>query len=82
MNPHGCYSYRDLLTLTLRLLASHAGWKNRIYDRSPMQTEKSQPEDKRIMLETRFTKFPALSVDLRVGISRSSSETDVYFSYL
>ena len=50
---------------------------NRIYHRSPMQTEKSQPEGKRIMLEIRFTEFPALSVDRRVGISRSASETDV-----
>ena len=41
-----------------------------------MQTEKSQPEGKRIMQETRFTKLPALSIDLRVGISRSASETD------
>ena len=42
-----------------------------------MQTEKSQPEGKRIMPETRFTEFPALSIDARVGISRSASETDV-----
>ena len=28
-----------------------------------MQTEKSQPEGKRVMPETRFTKIPALSVD-------------------
>ena len=34
-----------------------------------MQTEKSQPEGKQIMLEMRFTEFMALSVDLRVGIS-------------
>ena len=48
-----------------------------------MQTEKFQREDKRIMPETRFTEFPALSVDPRVGISRSASETDVllYFTY-
>ena len=51
---------------------------NRIYHQFPMQTEKSQPEPgERIMPETRFTKFPALSVDPRVGISRSVSETDV-----
>ena len=49
---------------------------NRINHRSLMQTEKSQPEGKRIMPETRFTSFPALSVDPRVGISRSASETD------
>ena len=41
-----------------------------------MQTEKSQPKGERIMSETRFTEFPALSVDPRVGISRSASETD------
>ena len=29
--------------------------------------------------ETRYTSFPALSVDPRVGISRSASETDVRF---
>ena len=45
----------------------------------PMQTKKSQLEGTRIMPETKFTKFPALSVDLRVGISRSASETDDYF---
>ena len=50
--------------------------KNRIYHRSLMQTEKSLHADKRIMPETRFTEFPALSVDPRVGISRSASETD------
>ena len=50
---------------------------NRICHRSLMQTEKSQPEGKRIMPETKFTEFPALSVDPRVGISRSASETDV-----
>ena len=45
-----------------------------------MKTEKFQPEgkrDKRIMPETRFTVFPALSVDPRVGISRSAFEIDV-----
>ena len=40
-----------------------------------MQTEKSQPEGKRIMPETRFTEFPALSVDPKIGISRSASDT-------
>ena len=49
---------------------------NRIYNRSPIQTEKSQPEGKCIMPETRFTEFPALSVDQRVGVSRFASETD------
>ena len=49
---------------------------DRIYHRSPMQTGKSQPEIKRIMPETSFTEFPALSVDPRVEITWSSSETD------
>ena len=57
--------------------AKHLLKKNRIYLWSPMQTEKSQPEGKRIMPETRFTKFPALSIDQRVGISLSASEIDV-----
>ena len=52
--------------------ASENWRKNRIYRRSPMQTEKSQPEGKGIMPERRFTEFPALSVDSRVGISRSA----------
>ena len=50
---------------------------NRIYHRSPMQTEKSQPEGKRIMPETRFTEFPAFSVDPRVGVAPSASDIDV-----
>ena len=33
-------------------------------------------EGKRIMPETKFTKFPALSIYPLVGISRSASETD------
>ena len=37
-----------------------------------MHTEISQPEGKRIMLESRFTTFPTLSVDPRVGNSRSA----------
>ena len=41
--------------------------KYRNYHRSSMQTEKSQPEGKRIMPETRFTSFPALSVDPSLG---------------
>ena len=44
--------------------------------------EKSQPEGKQIMPETRFTEFPALSVDQRVGISWSASKTDDYLFYL
>ena len=48
-----------------------------------MQTEKSQPEGKWIMPETRFTEFPALSGDPRIGISQSASETDdCLFIYL
>ena len=42
-----------------------------------MQTKKSQPEGLRIMPETRFTEFPAFSVELKVGISFSALETDV-----
>ena len=52
---------------------------NRLLHRSPMQTEKSQLEGTRIMPETRFTEFPELSVDPRVGISRSASETDFFY---
>ena len=56
---------------------------NRIYRWSLMQTEKSQPEGKRIMPETRFSEFPALSVDPRVGIFRSHQRPmSDYFSYL
>ena len=46
--------------------------ENRIYHRSPMQTEKSEPGREQIMPETRFTSFPSLSVDPRGGISRSA----------
>ena len=49
------------------ILLKYFGNINRIYHRSPMQTEKSQPEGKRIKPETRFTEFPALSVHPRVG---------------
>ena len=49
---------------------------NRIYHRSLMQTEKSNPEGNRILSEARFTEIPVLSVDPRVGISWSASETD------
>ena len=54
---------------------------DRIYHWSPMQIEKPQPEGKRIMPETRFTEFPALPVDPRVGVSRSASETDELFFF-
>ena len=56
-------------------MGAYSKGEDRIYHRSPMQTEKFQPEGKRIMPETRFTEFPALSVDPRVGISRYASET-------
>ena len=49
---------------------------NRTYHLSLMQTEKYQSKGKRIMPEMRFTNFLALSVDQRVGISWSASETD------
>ena len=48
-----------------------------VYHRPLLQTEKSQPGSKRIMPETRGTEFPELSVDPRVGISRSALETDI-----
>ena len=41
-----------------------------------MQTKKSETESKRIMPETRFTEFPALSADPRVRISWTASKTD------
>ena len=42
-----------------------------------MQIEKFQPESKRIMPETTFTEFSEVSVDHRVGISLSESESHV-----
>ena len=53
---------RDVLDGILDLIESVSGI-NRIYHRFPMQTEKSQPEGKRIMPVTRLTEFPALSAD-------------------
>ena len=47
-----------------------------------MQTEKSQPEGKQIIPETRFTDFLAFSVDRMVGISRSASETKCLIIFL
>ena len=38
-----------------------------IYHRPAMQTENFHPEDKPKMPETRFTEFPPLSVNPRVG---------------
>ena len=55
---------------------AQTGETSRIYHCSRMQIEKSQPEGKRIMPETRFTKFQALSVDLRVWISGSAMKAD------
>ena len=49
---------------------------NRIYHWFSMQTEKSQPKGKQIMPETRLFLFPALSIDSRAGISRSTLEND------
>ena len=40
-----------------------------------MQIEKSLSEGKRIMPETRFTEFPAVSVGPGVGVSHSVWET-------
>ena len=47
-----------------------------------MQIEKSQTEGKRIMLKMRYSKFPALSIDLRVGVFRSALDRDYFFPYL
>ena len=47
-----------------------------------MQTEKSQLKGERIMPEMRFTEFPALSVDPRVRIIWSASETYVGLFFL
>ena len=41
-----------------------------------MDTEKFQSKGKRIMSKTRFTEFRVLSVDPKVGISRSVLEID------
>ena len=65
----------DCPTMTIAVYHGHKANK-RIYHWSPMHTKKSQPEGKRIMPETRFTKFPALSLDARVRISWSASETE------
>ena len=47
-----------------------------------MQTEKSQPEGKWMMPETRFTESSTLSVDPRVGISPSAPETVEWLFFL
>ena len=67
----------------LRSIKEWTGGINRICHRSLMQTEKSQPEGKQIMLETSFTEFPALSVDQRgetFGLHRRPMFD--YFSYI
>ena len=53
------------------------GNTNRICYPPPIETEKFQPEGQREMSEMRFTDFPAISIDPRVGISQSVSESDV-----
>ena len=60
-----------------------AGDKYNLFSVSDADQEIST-SGKRIMPESRFTSFPALSVVPRVGISRSASETDgkLFFSYL
>ena len=55
----------------------------RIYHQSPVRTEKNQAEGKFIMSKTRFTEFPALSVDPRLGFLGLHRRPMVdYFSYL
>ena len=50
---------------------------NKISHQSLMQTEKSQPESKQNSAgEMRVSEFQALSIDPRVGIYWSESETD------
>ena len=51
-------------------------------DTAGNSVEKSQPEGKQIMPKMRFTELPAVSIDPRVGISRSASEADVLFYFL
>ena len=74
----------DLCVPMVIAFHTHAGKTNRIFHRhrSPIQTEKSLSEGKRMMPETRFSEFPALSVDSRVGISLSASETDDWLFFL
>ena len=52
---------------------------NYIQHRSAMQTLKPKPKSKRIMPAIRFTEFPTLSVDTRIGITRPEPIID-YFS--
>lgn len=55
---------------------------SRICHWSLMQTEKSEPKDKRMMQETSFAQFLALSINWRTGISGSTSETDDQIFFL
>ena len=49
---------------------------------SPTQTKKSQPKGKQIMPEIGFTRFPALSVHLRLGFLGLHWNLMIdYFSY-
>ena len=51
-------------------------WPDRVSNPGPLCPESgAQTEGERIMLETRFTAFPTLSVDPGAGISQSVSET-------
>ena len=70
------FFFKFLINYTGKVYESHFE-KNRIYPRLPMQIQIFQSEGKWIMPETRFNKFPALSVDPKVGISMSASDTDI-----
>ena len=54
----------------------HSLQKNRILPSSLMPTGKSQAKNIWIIPETRFTEFPALSVDRSTAISWSAVKTD------
>ena len=56
-----CFDSLSFTDLSLPVFGCE-GKLNRICHRSLMQSEKSQPEDKRIMPETRFIEFPALTL--------------------
>ena len=81
-HKRSCCSYCCCNTYTYASLLLVTSKTNRTYHRSSMQAEKSQPDGKRIMPETRFTSFPALPVDPRVGISPSESETYDWLFFL
>ena len=72
LNPKNQAKFMPLLLLAICIASAscrHDKYNQTTYT---MQTEKSQPVSKQIMLETRFTEFQALSVDPRVGISLSA----------